>query len=100
MSPSPSSSATSCLRRRAAKVRIQFGARIVSGGFSGAVIGALAGATVVGLVAGAAGAIAGTLGGAALRGRLAATYGVDRPAALLEDAAAIGLGVLAVGMAA
>jgi uncharacterized membrane protein len=53
----------------------------------------------LGLVAGAIGAVAGTLGGAALRGRLAAAFGSDRPAAFLEDAAAIALGLLAVGMA-
>lgn len=82
------------------KVPMQFGTRIVSGGFSGAVIGALAGASAVGLVAGAAGAVAGTLGGAMLRGRLAAAFGSDGPAAVLEDAAAIALGLLAVGMAA
>jgi len=45
------------------------------------------------------GAVAGTLGGAALRGRLAVAFGSDRPAAFLEDAAAIALGLLAVGMA-
>ena len=45
----------------------------------------------------AAGAVAGTLGGAALRGRMAAAFGSDRPAALIEDALAIGLGLLAVG---
>ena len=61
--------------------------------------GALAGATVVGLVAGVVGAVAGTLGGAALRGRLAAAFGSDRPAAFLEDAAAIVLGLVAVGLA-
>ena len=37
---------------------------------------------------GAAGAVAGTLGGAALRGRMAAAFGSDRPAALIEDAGA------------
>ena len=40
--------------------------------------------------------MAGTLGGAALRGRMAAAFGSDRPAALIEDAAAILLGLLAV----
>ncbi len=81
------------------KVPTQFGGRIVSGGFCGAILGALAGASLIGLVAGAIGAVAGTLGGAALRGRLAAAFGSDRPAAFLEDAAAIALGLLAVGMA-
>jgi uncharacterized membrane protein len=41
------------------------------------------------LIAGIVGAVAGTLGGAAVRGKLAATFGKDRPAALIEDAVAI-----------
>jgi uncharacterized membrane protein len=76
----------------------QFAGRIVSGGFSGAVLGALAAATIPGLVAGVLGAVVGTLGGAALRGRLAAAFGSDRPAALIEDAAAIVLGLIAVAI--
>ena len=81
------------------KVPAQFGARIGSGCFCGAIIGALVGASGIGLAMGAIGAVAGTLGGAALRGRLAASFGSDRPAALVEDAAAIVLGVVAVGLA-
>jgi uncharacterized membrane protein len=71
------------------KVPVQFGARIVSGGFCGAAIGAAGGALVAGLVAGVIGAVIGTLGGAAARARLAQTLGSDRPAALIEDAVAI-----------
>ena len=82
------------------KLPLGFGARIVSGGFSGAVLGALSGSTLAGLLLGAIGAVAGTLGGAALRGRMAAAFGADRPAALIEDAAAILLGLLAVAAAA
>ena len=52
------------------KVPVQFGARLVFGGFSGAVIG--------------------TFGGAELRGRLATAFGKDMPAALIEDAIAVG----------
>jgi len=81
------------------KVPQQFGARLISGGFSGAALGALAGNWPVGLVLGVAGAVAGTLGGAALRGRMAAAFGSDRPAALTEDALAIGLGLFAVALA-
>ena len=81
------------------KVPPQFGTRIVSGGFTGAILGTLAAATIPGLLAGAVGAVIGTLGGAALRGRLAAAFGSDRPAALLEDAAAIILGLVAVAIA-
>jgi uncharacterized membrane protein len=43
----------------------------------------------VGALLGVAGAVAGTLGGRAARAKLAAAFGSDRPAALLEDAVAI-----------
>ena len=69
------------------KVPAQFGGRVVSGAFCGAALGALAGSWPLGLVAGVVGAVAGTLGGAALRARMAAAFGSDRPAALTEDAA-------------
>jgi len=78
------------------KVPPQFGARIVMGGFSGAVIGAAGGATIGGLIAGAVGAVIGTLGGAEFRGRLAKAFGKDLPAALIEDAIAIAGGYLIV----
>jgi uncharacterized membrane protein len=71
-------------------VPIQFGTRIVSGALSGAAIGAAGGSLATGLLAGALGAIIGTLGGRAFRARLAAAFGNDRPAALIEDAVAIG----------
>ena len=80
------------------KEPIGFGARIASGGLSGAAIGATAGATVAGLVAGVVGAVAGTLGGHALRGRLAAAFGNDRPAALVEDAIALGGAVVVLAL--
>jgi len=70
------------------KVPIQFGTRIVSGALCGAALAH--GAPIVGLLAGAVGAVVGTLGGATARGRLAAAFKSDRPAALLEDAVAIG----------
>jgi uncharacterized membrane protein len=74
-----------------------FIARIVTGGVSGAAIGATSGSWVVGLVAGVIGAVAGTLGGYELRVRLVkATGGKDLPIALLEDAIAIGGGFLIV----
>jgi uncharacterized membrane protein len=38
----------------------------------------------------------GTLGGAAFRARLAAAFGKDRPAALIEDIVAIGAAALIV----
>ncbi|WP_218617018.1 hypothetical protein [[Phormidium ambiguum] IAM M-71] len=49
-----------------------------------------------GLVAGIVGAVIGTLGGAAVRSQLATAFGRDLPAALLEDAAAIGGAILVV----
>ena len=71
------------------KVPPQFGARIVSGGFAGAVIGTASGSLIGGLVAGIVGAVIGTLGGAEFRTRLARAFGNDMPAALIEDAIAI-----------
>ncbi len=71
------------------KVPIQFGGRIVSGGLAGAAVGLSAGALLPGVVLGAAGAVAGTLGGAWARGRLAAVFGRDLPAALVEDVVAV-----------
>lgn len=76
----------------------QFGARIVTGGLSGAAIGVGGGSWVIGLVLGVVGAVIGTLGGAAARGKLAAAFGSDRPAALIEDTVAI-LGAVAIVLA-
>lgn len=64
----------------------QFIARIVTGGFSGSAIGLSAGSFGLGLLLGVAGAVIGTLAGAAFRGRLAAAFGKDLPAAITEDA--------------
>jgi uncharacterized membrane protein len=67
-----------------------FGARIVMGGFSGAVIGAAWHWTFTALGAGVIGAVLGTLGGYhARRWLVAARGGHDLPIALLEDAIAI-----------
>ena len=76
------------------KVPVQFGTRIVVGAVCGAAITAQAGALLAGALAGILGAVVGTLGGSALRRRLAAAFGSDRPAAFLEDAIAIGLALL------
>lgn len=70
-------------------VPMQFGARLVSGAFCGAVVASATGLWVGGLVAGAIGAAIGTFGGAATRARLAEAFGRDPPAAILEDVAAI-----------
>ena len=72
-------------------VPFQFSTRVVSGGFCGAAIGLPSGAWLAGLVAGVVGAVIGTFGGAAVRARIAAALGQDRPAGLLEDAVAVAL---------
>jgi uncharacterized membrane protein len=66
-----------------------FGARILSGGFCGAVVGTASGSLIGGLIAGIVGAVIGTLGGYAARMRLAKAFGKDMPAAFIEDAVAI-----------
>lgn len=71
------------------KVPQQFGARLVMGALTGLAIGLPHGGWIVGLIAGIAGAVIGTYGGAALRSRLAASFGKDPPAAFIEDAIAI-----------
>jgi uncharacterized membrane protein len=77
-------------------VPVQFGARLLTGGLSGAAIGAAGGALFTGLIAGIIGAVIGTLGGRAFRARLAAAFGSDRPAAFIEDAVALGSALLIV----
>ena len=71
-------------------VPIQFGTRLLTGGLSGAAIGAAGGTLVIGLAGGILGAVIGTLGGRTFRARLAAAFGSDPPAAYIEDAVAIG----------
>ena len=77
-------------------VPVQFGARIVSGAVSGAAIGAAGGHMVLGSLLGITGAFVGTLGGHRVRAQLAATFGNDHTAAVIEDAVAIGLAALVV----
>ena len=76
------------------KVPMQFGARIVGGALSGATIGTAAGSWIIGLIAGVMGAVIGTFGGAEIRARMAKAFGRDAPAAFLEDAGAIILGLV------
>ena len=82
------------------KVPQQFGARLVSGAFAGAIIGTAGGALVAGLIAGIIGAVIGTYGGAEIRARLAGAFGRDLPAALLEDVVAIALALWVVSAVA
>ena len=70
-------------------VPVQFGTRVLVGALTGGAIGAHGGSLVTGAIAGIIGAIIGTLGGRAARGKLAAAFGQDRPAAIIEDAVAI-----------
>ncbi len=72
------------------KSPMQFGARLLTGALSGAAIGIAADMLVPGLVAGIVGAVIGTYAGAAFRAALARSFGKDLPAALIEDAIAIG----------
>lgn len=76
-----------------------FTGRGVSGALSGAAIGAAGSALPAGLFLGAIGAVAGTIGGFDLRSRLARMLGRDLPAALIEDALAVVLAILAVRLA-
>ncbi|MDR3474024.1 MAG: DUF4126 family protein [Devosia sp.] len=78
------------------KVPPQFAARVISGGVVGLVFGLPSGNWIAGLVLGAIGAVIGTLGGAEARARLAAAFGRDLPAALIEDAVAIAVAFVAV----
>ncbi|HTQ33765.1 MAG TPA: DUF4126 family protein [Stellaceae bacterium] len=71
-----------------------FTARLVSGAISGAAIGAGSGVWIGGLVAGIIGAVIGTFGGYAIRMRLAALFGRDRTAAIIEDIVAVGGAIL------
>ena len=78
------------------KVPMQFAARVLTGALSGATLAGPQGWVVAGLIAGIIGAVIGTLGGAAFRARLAAAFGRDGPAALIEDVIAIGAAALIV----
>jgi uncharacterized membrane protein len=73
-----------------------FAVRVLMGALCGAALGAAADEFLGGIFAGALGAIAGTLGGYEFRARLARAAGRDLPIALLEDAIAIGGGLLIV----
>jgi uncharacterized membrane protein len=73
--------------------------RVLSGALAGVVLGLSANSWIAGLVLGAIGAALGTLGGYEARRRLAAAFGRDLPAALLEDAVALMLALAAVWLA-
>ena len=73
----------------------QFIARIVTSALCGLAIGFSGNGVIVGLVAAIIGAVAGTFGGAKTRSLLATSFGCDLPAALLEDAVALGIAAFA-----
>jgi uncharacterized membrane protein len=78
----------------------QFAARLLTGAFAGAVIGAGSHHTISALGAGIVGAVLGTLGGYQARRRLvAANGGHDLPIALSEDAVAVLGGFAVVALA-
>lgn len=71
-------------------------ARLISGGFVGWSLSAMAGgSTAAGAIAGVLGAAAGTYGGAAARARAIAVMGLV-PSGILEDVVAIALAIVVV----
>src|SRR5688572_21242741 len=70
-------------------VPVQFGTRILMGALTGAALTAAGGSWIFGGILGVIGAVIGTLGGRAARAALAARFGKDRPAAIIEDVVAI-----------
>ena len=71
-------------------VPVQFGARLITGFAAGALLALGTGTEWIGAAAaGTVGAVIGTFGGRSVRERLAAAFGRDWPAALIEDATAI-----------
>ena len=73
----------------------QFITRILTSALCGLAIGLSGNGMILGLVAGIVGAVAGTFGGAKARSLLARTFGRDLPAALIEDAVALGIAAFA-----
>jgi len=73
----------------------QFITRIVTSALCGLAIGLSGNGRFLGLVAGIIGTVAGTFGGAKARSLLARTFGRDLPAALIEDAVALGIAAFA-----
>lgn len=79
-------------------VPVQLSGRLVTGALAGATVGAGSGMIIVGSLCGLVGAALGTYGGALARGWLARSFRSDPPAALLEDAITVLLGLFAVGL--
>jgi uncharacterized membrane protein len=66
-------------------------ARVLSGALAGAVLGASARRTTLGALLGIAGAVVGTESGAAFRSWLSSLFDHDLPAAVIEDLVALAL---------
>lgn len=79
-------------------IPLQFITRLVTGALCGVALGLSTNHLLIGPLAGDVGSVAGTLGGARARGFGATLFGRDLPAALLEDAAAIAIAVVAVAL--
>jgi uncharacterized membrane protein len=78
------------------KTPAPFTARVVAGAIAGVLLGLPSGSWIAGLVLGAIGGALGTLGGFAARRWMAARFGRDLPAALIEDAVTIVLALVVV----
>ena len=78
------------------KVPVQFGSRLVSGALCGATLGAAGGSWIAGLVAGLVGAVVPAIRQRRGWARMASAFGRDPPAAFIEDAGAIVLGLVLV----
>jgi uncharacterized membrane protein len=81
------------------KARESIVLRSLSGAVCGVILGLPTGNWIAGLILGLIGAQIGTFGGYEVRKALAGAFGRDRPAALIEDAAAVVLALLAVWLA-
>ncbi len=71
------------------KVPHQFIARVLTGAFAGAALMMPGTHWLRGMIIGTVGAVIGTFVGAEFRGRLAARFGKDKPAAIIEDVVAV-----------
>lgn len=71
------------------KVPHQFITRVITGAFAGAALMMPSSHWLRGMVIGAVGAVIGAFVGAEFRGRLAAKFGKDQPAAIIEDVVAV-----------
>ncbi len=74
----------------------QFGSRVLLGALTGSAIGLSQEHLIIGALSGIVGSVVGTLAGAKARAAAATLFGRDLPAALLEDAIAVVLAIVAI----